>query len=93
MVNVYCQEKYLVLKNIDIRNSAEPLMPPDVRCDVACLVYDSSHTRSFEYVAKVYLVSSMKPEEGIPIFIRDNSYHCLTEIFQWQWNSGVDSCK
>lgn len=56
-VNVYCQEKYLVLKNIDIRNSSEPLMPPDVRCDVACLVYDSSHTRSFEYVAKVYLVS------------------------------------
>lgn len=57
MVNVYCQEKYLILKNIDIKNSSEPLMPSDVHCDVACLVYDSSHTRSFEYVAKVYLVS------------------------------------
>lgn len=31
-------------------------MPSDVNCDVACLVYDSSHMRSFEYVAKVYLV-------------------------------------
>lgn len=56
VVNVYCQEKYLILKNIDIKNCAEPLMPNDVHCDVACLVYDSSHSRSFEYVAKVYLV-------------------------------------
>lgn len=56
IVNVYCQERYLVLKNIDIKNSAEPLMPSDVNCDVACLVYDSSHSKSFEYVAKVYLV-------------------------------------
>ncbi|XP_065199463.1 mitochondrial Rho GTPase isoform X2 [Planococcus citri] len=55
IVNVYCQEKYLILKNIDIRNSTEPLMPSDVNCDVACLVYDSSHTKSFEYVAKVFL--------------------------------------
>lgn len=61
-VNVYCQEKYLILKNIDIKNSAEPLMPNEVHCDVACLVYDSSHTRSFEYVAKVYLVSIAKRE-------------------------------
>lgn len=60
IVSVYCQEKYLILKNIDIKNSAEPLMPSDVNCDVACLVYDSSHTKSFEYVAKVFLVNYLR---------------------------------
>lgn len=55
VVNVYCQEKYLILKNIDIKSSSEPLMPSDVHCDVACLVYDSSHTRSFEFIVKVFL--------------------------------------
>lgn len=56
-VQVYGQEKFLILKDIDITNVREPLSPSDVNCDVACLVYDVSNSRSFEYIAKVYLVS------------------------------------
>lgn len=69
-VHVYGQEKYLILKNIDIGNSTEPLMPNDVNCDVACLVYDSSHAKSFEYVARVYL--RYFAETNIPVLVVAN---------------------
>lgn len=35
---------------------ADPLMTEDTQCDVVCLVYDSNHPTSFEYVAEIYLV-------------------------------------
>lgn len=98
-VNVYCQEKYLILKNIDIKNSAEPLMPNDVHCDVACLVYDSSHTRSFEYVAKVYLVRVLLtfPSSRMNIFrsilFTNVLFIFSIEILQWKQYSGADDCK
>ncbi|PSN36602.1 Mitochondrial Rho GTPase [Blattella germanica] len=38
-VQVYGQEKYLILRDIDVRNVSEPLQPADVQCDVACLKY------------------------------------------------------
>jgi Ras family protein T1 len=56
-VHVYGQEKYLVLRDIDVRNVSEPLQPSEVQCDVACLVYDMCNPKSFEYVARIYLVS------------------------------------
>ncbi|CAG2065301.1 unnamed protein product, partial [Timema podura] len=54
-VQVYGQEKYLVLRDIDVRNVSDPLMPSEVQCDVACLVYDISNPKSFEYSARIYL--------------------------------------
>lgn len=59
-VQVYGQEKYLVLRDIDVRNISEPLQPSEVQCDVACLVYDVSSPKSFEYTARIYLVSVNK---------------------------------
>jgi Ras family protein T1 len=56
-VQVYGQEKYLVLRDVDVRNISEPLQPSEVQCDVACLVYDVSNPKSFEYSARIYLVS------------------------------------
>lgn len=53
---VYGQEKYLVLQDIDVNNVDDVLMPSDVTCDVAALLYDASDPASFEYVARVYLV-------------------------------------
>ena len=53
---VYGQEKYLVLEDIDVRNVTDALMPSEVQCDVSCLVYDVSDPRSFEFVARIYLV-------------------------------------
>lgn len=56
-VLVYGQEKYLVLKEIPITRVSDPLQPHEVNCDVACLVYDVAATRSFEYIARIYIVS------------------------------------
>ena len=56
-LQVYGQEKYLVLHDIDVHNITDALMPSEVQCDVACLVYDVSNPKSFEYVARIYLVS------------------------------------
>jgi len=55
-VSVYGQEKYLTLEDIDLRNVHDALMPSEVLCDVACLVYDVANPRSFEFVARIFLV-------------------------------------
>lgn len=55
-VQVYGQDKYLVLKEIK-PISENHLVKDDINCDVACLVFDSSQSCSFEYSAHIYLVS------------------------------------
>nr|CAD7460908.1 unnamed protein product [Timema tahoe] len=69
-VQVYGQEKYLVLRDIDVRNVSDPLMPSEVQCDVACLVYDISNPKSFEYSARIYL--KYFAESKIPVLIVAN---------------------
>ncbi|XP_022247922.1 mitochondrial Rho GTPase 1-like isoform X2 [Limulus polyphemus] len=54
-VQVYGQEKYLLLHEIDIFGINDTLTPPELQCDVVCLMYDASHSRSFEYIARIYL--------------------------------------
>ena len=39
-----------------MRNVTDALMPTEVQCDVCCLVYDVTNPRSFEFVARIYLV-------------------------------------
>jgi hypothetical protein len=56
-VQVYGQEKFLILRDIEVHNVSEPLKPSEVQCDVACLLYDVSNPKSFEYSARIYLVS------------------------------------
>lgn len=58
MVHVYGQEKYLVLKDIDLTRKDSSLHPAEVTCDVVCLVYDGTNPHSFEYVANIFLVRS-----------------------------------
>ncbi|XP_071478377.1 mitochondrial Rho GTPase 1-A-like [Diadema antillarum] len=52
-VQVYGQEKYLLLREIDVGLSDE-LSSEELECDVACLMYDMSDPRTFEYCAKIY---------------------------------------
>ncbi|XP_063226187.1 mitochondrial Rho GTPase isoform X1 [Bacillus rossius redtenbacheri] len=70
VVQVYGQEKYLVLRDIDVRNVSDPLLPAEVQCDVACLVYDVSNPKSFEYSARIYLKYFV--ESKIPVLIVAN---------------------
>jgi len=56
MIQVYGQEKYLVMQDIDLNRVVDFLPPSEILCDVACLVYDASDPKSFEFVARTYLV-------------------------------------
>ncbi|KAJ9598498.1 hypothetical protein L9F63_010818, partial [Diploptera punctata] len=69
-VQVYGQEKYLILRDIVVGNISEPLQPSEVQCDVACLVYDISNPKSFEYSARIYLKYFV--ESKIPVLIVAN---------------------
>lgn len=69
-VQVYGQEKYLILRDINVRQVLDPLQPSEVHCDVACLVYDVNNPKSFEYVAKVYI--KYYAESKIPVLIVGN---------------------
>jgi len=60
MVQVYGQEKYLVMQDIDLNRVVDFLPPSEIVCDVACLVYDASDSKSFEFVARTYLVRLIK---------------------------------
>lgn len=66
-VQVYGQEKHLILRDIDVKNPLDSLQPQEVNCDVACLVYDNSNPRSFEYVARIYI--KYYAESKIPVMI------------------------
>lgn len=66
-VLVYGQEKYLVLKEIPITRVSDPLQPHEVNCDVACLVYDVGASRSFEYIARIYI--KYFAESHIPVLV------------------------
>ncbi|XP_046681106.1 mitochondrial Rho GTPase isoform X2 [Homalodisca vitripennis] len=67
MVHVYGQEKYLVLKDIDLPNKDAVLHPADVACDVVCLVYDGTNPQSFEYIANVF--TKYYQESKVPVMV------------------------
>lgn len=56
-VHVYGQEKTIILRDINIMNVQDALTPAQIQCDVAALVYDASNPKSFEFIARVYIVS------------------------------------
>lgn len=53
------------MQDIDVRNVNDALMPSEVLCDVCCLVYDVSNPRSFEFVARIYLVRNTDVFQGV----------------------------
>lgn len=53
-VQVYGQEKYLMLHEVDVAVS-DMLSPTETNCDVACLLYDVTNPRSFEFCARMFL--------------------------------------
>lgn len=56
-VHVYGQEKTIILRDINIMNVQDALTPAQIQCDAAALVYDASNPKSFEYIARIYIVS------------------------------------
>lgn len=62
-VQVYGQEKIMILRDINIRSVSDPLLPSEVQCDVACLVYDINNPKSFEYIARIYIVCRLLIKE------------------------------
>jgi len=65
-VPVYGQDKYLLLHEIDVGVS-DTLSSSELSCDVACLLYDVTNPRSFEYCARLYKQYFM--DSGIPCLV------------------------
>ena len=59
---MYGQQKYLVMMDADVLAASDGLNSTQTNCDVICLVYDASNPRSFEYCARIYLVSEFYSE-------------------------------
>ncbi|XP_021951301.1 mitochondrial Rho GTPase 1 isoform X2 [Folsomia candida] len=74
MVQVYGQEKYLCMQDIDLNRVVDFLPTNEVLCDVACLVFDSSDPKSFEFVARTYL--NYYATQKIPVLIVGNKSDC-----------------
>ncbi|XP_065174098.1 mitochondrial Rho GTPase isoform X2 [Atheta coriaria] len=70
VVPVYGQEKIMIMRDINVRNVSDPLLPAEVQCDVACLMYDRSNPKSFEYIARIYI--KYFAESKIPVLIVAN---------------------
>ncbi|CAG0914289.1 unnamed protein product [Notodromas monacha] len=66
-LSVYGQEKYLILRDIDVYNTSDALNPDEINCDVACLVYDTSDPKSFQFIAKIYI--KYFSDKGIPCLL------------------------
>lgn len=54
-IQIYGQEKYLIIREVDIFTLTDKLAEPELMCDVVCLTYDLSNPHSFEYIARIYL--------------------------------------
>jgi Ras family protein T1 len=67
VVQVYGQEKIMILRDINVRNVSDPLLPHEVQCDVACLIYDINNAKSFEYIARIYI--KYFAESKIPVLM------------------------
>jgi Ras family protein T1 len=57
-LHIYGQEKMIVLKDINVLNVQDALTPAEIQCDAAALVYDANNPKSFEYIARIYIVSN-----------------------------------
>lgn len=54
-MSIYGQDKYLIMREVDIFDLSDKLSEPELFCDVVCLMYDSSDSKSFEYIARIFL--------------------------------------
>ncbi|CAG9862173.1 unnamed protein product [Phyllotreta striolata] len=66
-IQVYGQEKIMVFRDIKGKSISDPLMPNEVQCDVACLIFDQNNPVSFEYIARIYI--KYFAESKIPVLI------------------------
>jgi Ras family protein T1 len=57
----------MILRDINVRNVSDPLLPHEVQCDVACLIYDINNAKSFEYIARIYI--KYFAESKIPVLM------------------------
>ncbi|CAG2106672.1 unnamed protein product [Medioppia subpectinata] len=66
-IQIYGQQKYLIIREIDILTLNDRLTEPELICDVSCLMYDSTDPKSFEYIATNFLKCFMNTK--LPILV------------------------
>jgi len=89
-VQVYGQERYLLLRDIDVHAVTDTLLPSEAQCDVVCLVYDAADPRSFEYVGRVYL--KYFAETPVPCLLVGNKFD-LGEVRQQYIQQPGEFCR
>lgn len=80
-VQVYGQEKYLMLHEVDVVVS-DMLNPTEMNCDVACLLYDVTNPRSFEFCAKMYLKHFMDSRIPVLFVAGKSEYPAVRQDFE-----------
>lgn len=85
-LHVYGQEKTMVLKDINVLNVQDALTPAEIQCDAAALVYDASNPKSFEYIARIYIVSISHLNATVPLIdgIHERTLYAFAEILRRQ---------
>uniref|UniRef100_A0A8C0KUY4 Mitochondrial Rho GTPase n=1 Tax=Canis lupus dingo TaxID=286419 RepID=A0A8C0KUY4_CANLU len=86
-VYVYGQEKYLLLHDI---SESEFLTEAEIICDVVCLVYDVSNSKSFEYCARIFKQHFMDSRIPCLIIAAKSDLH---EVKQDYSISPADFCR
>ncbi|KAH9502039.1 Mitochondrial Rho GTPase 2 [Dermatophagoides farinae] len=54
-ITVYGQNKYLIIREIDVVNVNTLVKAPELFCDVCCMMFDQSDSSSFQVIAKTYM--------------------------------------
>ncbi|XP_043923985.1 mitochondrial Rho GTPase 1 isoform X2 [Protopterus annectens] len=85
---VYGQEKYLLMQ--EVVTEPEYLNAADIACDVVCLVYDVSNSKSFEYCAKIFKQHFMDSKTPCLIVAAKSDLH---EVKQEYSTSPSDFCR
>ena len=86
-LSVYGQEKHLVVRDIDVYNTSDALLPDEINCDVACLVYDTSDPKSFQFIAKIYVVSERESVEILLSYVETENVLC--DLQKYFSDSGI----
>ncbi|KAG0428493.1 hypothetical protein HPB47_024516 [Ixodes persulcatus] len=78
---VYGQDKYLLLHEVDLFGQHDAPVTPELHCDAVCLLFDASNPRSFEHVARAYLVSGGDHAGAVVCGVQHPLYSCIA-VFQ-----------
>lgn len=80
-VTVYGTDKYLLMREIDA-DITTLLLPGDLTCDVACLVYDVTDVNSFQFCAATYQKHFAKSNIPVLMVACKSEQRAVTQLYE-----------